>query len=107
MASRYAAPKEIRDMWPEGTTVKTISGHYNMYEQSSVKGAEGPDAMSVPYDDLVGSEAAPLAHDARRRERAAHMLQVLRRARHGPGGHARPATGATWTWATGPTPRRG
>ena len=28
MARKYAVPKEIRDMRPEGTTVKAIVGHY-------------------------------------------------------------------------------
>ena len=28
MAGKYAVPKEIRDMRPEGTTVKAMAGHY-------------------------------------------------------------------------------
>ncbi|MDO4537528.1 MAG: hypothetical protein Q4B54_05150 [Coriobacteriales bacterium] len=41
MAGKYAVPPEIRDMRPEGTTVKAISGHYYVYEQDSVKGKDG------------------------------------------------------------------
>jgi hypothetical protein len=41
MAGKYAVPEEVRAMRPEGTTVKAISGHYYVYEQSSAKGADG------------------------------------------------------------------
>ena len=41
MAGKYAVPEGIRAMRPQGTTVKAISGHYYVYEQSSVKGADG------------------------------------------------------------------
>lgn len=41
MADRYAVPKEIGDVRPEGTTVKAISGRYYVYVQSCVKGTDG------------------------------------------------------------------
>ncbi len=41
MAGKYAVPEGIGAMRPQGTTVKAISGHYYVYEQSSVRGADG------------------------------------------------------------------
>ena len=38
---RYAVPESIRKMKPAGTMVKTISGHYYVYEYKSVIGETG------------------------------------------------------------------
>ncbi|MBR1711735.1 MAG: hypothetical protein IJ719_23420 [Clostridia bacterium] len=39
--SKYSVPESIRQMKPKGTMVKCISGHYYVYEYSTVTGADG------------------------------------------------------------------
>ena len=38
---KYSVPESIRQMKPKGTMVKCISGHYYVYEYSTVTGADG------------------------------------------------------------------
>ena len=37
---KYSVPESIRQMKPKGTMVKCISGHYYVYEYSTVTGAD-------------------------------------------------------------------
>lgn len=38
---KYSVPESIRKYKPKGTMVKCISGHYYVYEYSSIKGDDG------------------------------------------------------------------